>query len=323
MITSSVHALRKRFPVRTFAQNAWKKVFPSKVAPAFPSLIPPRGINYNWEKNADDKDYPLKFDNSRKKYLLFLLSRSSAEIRNGTRLPSILDIGCGFGPLAYAFKAYMESSGVLRRGGGDLSKELLYSGIDIREDAINWLSNAYSSECNFHFHHHEASSNADYVGMYKPLHQNTALTFSESNGSECIYSYAPKSAVDIQWSGSLFTHLTKNAAQECLRYVSKNLCDNGIAVNTWQIVDPSSCLGLYSNVADRLLPIDCGDYLTYSASNPLVCTAYKIDVIEQLYASAGLEITEILLGSWRGFDYDNGLTYQDIIVAKKSKKNRL
>ena len=317
MVASPFYTLRQRFPLRTYAQSAWKNLFPSKANPAFPSLIPPRRINYNWEKNADDKDYPLKFDNSRKKYLLFLLSRSSREISNGTRLPCILDIGCGFGPLAYAFKAYIEASSVLRNCNECIAEDLLYSGIDIRKDAIEWLSSAYCNENNFYFHYHEASADADYVGIYEPSLQNTALTFSESNGSECIYRYNPRSPVDIQWSGSLFTHLTKNAAQECLHYVSKNLSGDGIAVNTWQIVDPSACLGLYSKVADRSLPIDCGDYLTYSASNPLVCTAYKMDAIQQLYLTAGLEITEILLGSWRGLDYDNGLTYQDIIVAKK------
>ena len=103
----------------------------------------------------------------------------------------------------------------------------------------------------------------------------------------------------------------------CSNSLGENLSSNGIAVNTWLIVDPMSSLGLYAKVADRSLPIDCGDYLTNSADNPLVCTAYKIDVIEGLYSSAGLEITEIIPGSWRGMGCNNNVTYQDIIVAKK------
>jgi hypothetical protein len=88
-------------------------------------------------------------------------------------------------------------------------------------------------------------------------------------------------------------------------------------VNTWLIIDNESAYSLAAGSADRELPFDFGDFLTYSESNPLVCTCYKIEAIERMYRESGLEIVSIDKGSWRGPAYKNGANhYQDIIISR-------
>jgi hypothetical protein len=101
--------------------------------------------------------------------------------------------------------------------------------------------------------------------------------------------------------------------------VIKSSCaKNSIQFNTWLIIDDESRYSLALGIADRTLPIDCGDYLTYSKTNPLVCTAYKIEAVRNLYASAGLEILKIERGAWRGGAAKNPANhYQDMVVSRR------
>jgi len=81
-------------------------------------------------------------------------------------------------------------------------------------------------------------------------------------------------------------------------------------------VDDFAQNALDSGAADRRLPIEVGGVLTYSHSNPLVCTAFRLSEVERIYAEAGHEIQEILYGSWSG--RSNGVTYQDIVISKEA-----
>ena len=91
---------------------------------------------------------------------------------------------------------------------------------------------------------------------------------------------------------------------------------DAIFVNTWLIVDDFAQDALNLGLTDRRLPIEVGGILTYSDSNPLVCTAFRLREVERIYAEAGHEIQEILYGSWSG--RTNGVTYQDIVISKEA-----
>ena len=280
--------------------------------PIFPELIPPKDLNYNSHKNYIlKKHYQSKFS----RHYLYIISKIikkslSKDIRDGKVTPRILDIGCGFGPLAIATKFMMDSSSCLRENNLK-TDEIKYVGIDIRKDAIDWLKKSYKNEKYFHFHFHESNKIVDYVGE-----DTNSKTNSYSDGNECDYSLNFPFKADIQWSGSFFTHLTPQGAISALNFIRKSLDDGGIAVNTWLIVDAQSCIAMNCKEADRYLEHDMGDYLTESLDNPLICTAFKQQFIEKAYEEAGLEIVEIHLGSWRGFGNKNEFNhYQDVIIA--------
>jgi len=70
--------------------------------------------------------------------------------------------------------------------------------------------------------------------------------------------------------------------------------------------------------SDRELKYDFGDFLTYDKNNPLVCTAYKLHFILDLYKNAGMEIIDIQKGAWRGEGISNDFQhYQDVIISRK------
>jgi len=115
-----------------------------------------------------------------------------------------------------------------------------------------------------------------------------------------LYNLGYDFQADIQWSSSFFTHLTFNASLESLNFASKHLKSDGVTINTWLIADVDSCLAMLTGEADRICTIDFRHYLTYSQDKTFVCTVYKLEAIKELYDKAGLKITNILRGSWRG-----------------------
>jgi SAM-dependent methyltransferase len=287
-------------------------------------FIPPLSLNYNWS-DTDKTLYEQEFAASYSKRILPLAIEQieNEEIASGQRLPRILDIGCGFAPLALGYKILMDACRpwMLSENAKNNIEEILYLGIDIRSDAIMWLKSAYSCDTRFSFDLHHANASSDYVGDFEPSKKvNTTATSATSDGSECLFQLPSPYLADFQWSASVFTHLTPQAVINALQFIRSSLSPEGVSINTWLIADQQSCLAMSTGEADRKLEIDKGEFLTYSERNPLLCTAYKLDFIKKNYRQAGLEIQSIEKGSWRGCGVENQYgNYQDVIVAKRLK----
>jgi hypothetical protein len=86
-------------------------------------------------------------------------------------------------------------------------------------------------------------------------------------------------------------------------------------INSWLILDDFASHQVLNGKADRFLPIGIGGIRTYSELNPLVCTAYPIRLLEEVYLNSGHRILDIHYGSWAG--RDNGVTYQDLVVSER------
>ena len=279
-------------------------------------LIAPLEINYNFDLSKP-KTYQVDFA---KNFALTILPACiealGGECAFGERLPKILDIGCGFAPMGLALDIFSSALEPLLDKKND--KEVTYVGIDIRKDSIDWLSNPYKNNPKYYFHHHQAKESVDYVGNFQSTQEKAKnKTLALSTGEECNYLVPFPFSADIQWSSSVFTHLTPSAVNSALNYIANHLAPNGVAINTWLIVDPQSCVALALGQADRHMDHDMGHYLTYSPENPLICTAYKIDFIYAAYENAGLEIISIERGSWRGTGTSNKFNhYQDVIISR-------
>lgn len=268
-------------------------------------LTPPLKKNWNWGKSQHG--YVKQFSSYFIEYIFPYLLKNAREQGVSLKKLSILDIGCGWAPLAIPFVIFNQSSD------GSVNNGNRYLGIDIREDAIEWLQRTYSSYDSVSFLLHNAIKEADYIGAEHAKSQ----TLSESDGQEANFSMPSDFFANIQWSSSVFTHLTPQACLQALKSIKRNSLSSGIQVNTWLIIDDESKYSLDSQIADRQLPFDYGDFLTYSENNPLVCTAYKLEAIERMYIDAGFEIIRIDRGSWRGPTYQNNPKhYQDIIISR-------
>ena len=260
--------------------------------------------NYNW--GSSSKNYINNFASNE---ILFYLP-AIIDFCNSSYFdrasPKILDLGCGLGPMAFAYKLYFEEF---------FNDKISYVGIDINRKAIEFLSNAYPK--NFYFHLHDSGEEVNYVG--KNLKGDMNKTTSHSDGNECNYNIGFNFKSDIQWSSSFFTHLTPRAADKSLNFIKENLSKEGISFNSWLIVDTFSKASMKIGKLDRQLNYDFGEYLSYSDSNPLVCTAFKIDFIKEIYKKNNMEILSILRGSWRGGMKNKFNHYQDIIISRLIK----
>lgn len=288
-------------------------------------LIPPISVNYNTASHSSLSEYQSKFAEPFIRYFLpRCLELVGSEFNTVTGLPKILDLGCGFAPLAFALACAQDVVRSQRIAPAVVGID--YVGIDIREDAILFLNQAYAAHKNFLFHLHSATKTTDYVGKFKVVNNESIIavnvdpenrTMLTSDGDECEFKLPIDFCANLQWSSSFFTHLTPQGAKTALRYIRQHISPTGLSVNSWLIIDESSIDAMKLGLADRKLNIDKNEFLTYSEENPLICTAYKIEHIEQYYASAGLEIVKIERGSWRGPSVKNSFNhYQDIIIAQ-------
>ncbi len=285
-----------------------QKLLKKKIPNSIEKFIPPFDKNFN---DSINKNYKFNYLN---KYVNYILPECFKRLNyNFSAFPKILDIGCGYAPMCLAAKIFRDNSNLNKQ-------DVQYVGIDIREDAINFNKENYRKFKNNLFVLHKSKSNRDYIGNYKKhrhkganIHKTTAV----SDGSECDYKIPIRYKANIQWSGSLFTHLTYNGVMKTLRFIYKHLEKDGISINTWHIIDPESLFSLQLGITDRKLKYDMKEFLTYSKENPLLNTAYKIKYIQKAYKKAGLKIEEIIHGSWRGNKTNQFNSAQDIIIARR------
>lgn len=301
-----------------FFYNLKKRYPNSEIEKICDKLIPSFIINYNskftyrYKKDFIDKYLHNFFYNA--------ISELEQKRKRQTLFPRILDIGCGFGPMALALKLHLFASRKLRKDTNDIEK--MYVGIDTRDDAIDFLNNAYKDEKNFIFVKHipQSSCKTDYIGLFNKFNKRVlSQTHFDSDGEECKYNLGFDFKADLQWSSSLFTHLTPSAVFNALEFINNNLDKQGLAINSWLILDNQSYLSMEMGLSDRgVHRYDFGSFISKSINNPLSCTIYKLEFIKESYKKAGLKIISIKRGSWRGSNRQNSYShYQDIIISEK------
>lgn len=283
--------------------------------------LPTKTVDYNASQNF--------YTNYRKAYLdiytdyILPMALKNISIKDSD-FPKILDIGCGFAPMCLASKIYRD---IWIKNKNNNNNNYYYVGIDIRKDAIEYNKINFKEHPEIFFLLHDASNkNIDYIGdfkKFKNLAPNRIMTEAFSDGEEANYQLPFTYKADIQWSNSLFTHLTPSSLFNVLRFISKNLSNEGVAINTCQIIDPESLYSMKLGLADRNLKYDFGSFMTYSENNPLLTTAYKIDHLLEIYEKNNLKIIKIIEGKWRNVKQraKSSKHDQDIIIAKKNLLN--
>ena len=274
----------------------------SRIDPDHHILWPEEKTNWNFSRVSGDT-YSNYLETYLKSYLPLCLGELRKHDPNYKEI-KVFDFGCGFGPMAYS--TYLLSNTV------ETSVE--YVGLDIRKDAIEWLSTRYKNIKSHSFIHNDVPAEYDYISAGQ-FGRPTSST--SEKGEEGQFSIG--SSHNIQWSSSVFTHMTYQGALNALESISANASEKSVQLNSWLIVDDISLLGMHIGIADRQLPHDMGDFLTNNTLSPLECTAFKQNIIFDLYHRAGLEIIDIEYGGWRNKSKPNTKTnhYQDIIISRK------
>jgi SAM-dependent methyltransferase len=263
--------------------------------------IPPPSLNFNQDTASSIEDYKAAyFEAAREKELPFLASVAHLNPKCST-----LDYGCGLGRLAAAFADSENRFGS-------------YFGWEPEPQALRWLQSAYENSLGFRFDGTQLINNMNYVtnrGNYSTVEENFESRSEAVPSVTDLLRLMNGVKFNLQFSSSVFTHMWSSDIALTLKSFNDVASDNALFVNTWLIVDLYAQTSLDRGEADRILPIEINGALTYSQSNPLVCTAYRQKDVERMYRESGHQILEILYGSWSG--RSNGVTYQDIVVSKR------
>ena len=269
------------------------------------SRIPVPTLNYNIDPTIRYSDYLNTFTNDAcLKELPALLRIANYDDKSDNF--TMLDYGCGLGRLAYAFT---------ERFGDDASRS--YYGHEVHPDAFAFLVNGYQGYDNVRF----LTDPIDLVESYVELGQGSVTDSAElERVNPDSVSLRPKlfHRVDLQFSHSVFTHMRRAPIVHVLREFLSVLSEGGVCANTWLVIDDFAIDALASGQADRDLPYEIDGFRTYSTTNPLVCTAYPIQTVQEIYRDAGHEILSIEFGTWSGRKPTQTFTYQDVVISRAS-----
>jgi len=296
--TTNIKARReKRKLLAEFAAESRKDNFDRR--------IPPPDINYNQLPSSSYQQYHRDFvSQSVLRELPELLKLAAfSELSSDF---TMLDYGCGLGRLAFAFTNFF----------GKLESRH-YFGYEIHPTAYAFLSEAYRDFPNITLISDPLSLRDSYV----EIHHGAASSVPDSeriSASQVKLHDRIKQKLDLQFSHSVFTHMYREPIVNILREFTEMLKPDAICVNTWFIVDEFAQSALRCGLADRELPFEFKEdgFYTYLKDNPLMCTAYKLEALRAIYASAGHEIVDIRWGTWSGRLPTQQISYQDLVISK-------
>ena len=219
---------------------------------------------------------------------------------------AILDMGCGPGRTAAPLTRYLNAGG-------------RYEGFDVMPKSIGWCRKAITPRFpNFNFQVADIHN-----GQYNPAGTQRA--------SEYRFPYED-GTFDAAVAGSLFTHLQPFEGQRYLDAVARTLRPGGRLVATWFVLNDEAEAALDAGKVHRpgiftenRPPLRLEHHLTdergnsfrsFDAETPEYMIAVDENLVRAQYERAGLEILEIVYGTWAAREGDERLG-QDTIIAER------
>jgi SAM-dependent methyltransferase len=192
----------------------------------------------------------------------------------------VLDVGSGIGRKTIPLITYLTEGS--------------YDGIDCNVEGVQWCQeNITPANPNFRFQH---------VDVRAPGYNPNGTIHPE----EFVFPFDDDN-FDLVALNSVFTHMLPEAVETYLDEIYRVLKPGGRCLVTWFLVP----FGM-SDPPGFPFRFSCG--YTANSTFPEQAIAYPCDWILAAYREAGLQVTRVEKGTWSG---DHGLSYQDIIVAKK------
>lgn len=268
--------------------------------------IPPPAINYNVKPTVRFSDYRDAFTSDAcARELPALLQIGTLDRQHKSF--SMLDYGCGLGRLAFAFTEEF---------GADPSHR--YYGHEVHPEAYAFLTEAYRSFPNTRF----LSEKIHLLESYVEIGQQAGAQPADPtriDPTQVRLASKLDALVDLQFSHSVFTHMRRAPIVHVLQEMAGCVKRTGVCVNTWLVVDDFADRAMANGTADRVLPHEIDGFRTYSLENPLVCAAYPIETIQEIYREAGHDVVSIEYGRWSGRTPTQDFTYQDVVISKPTR----
>ncbi len=203
----------------------------------------------------------------------------------------VLDVGCGIGRMAVPLTGYLEGQG-------------LYEGFDIVEPGIRWCRKAITSRFpRFRF-------------QVADLRNTTYNPGGRYSADEFPFPYADGS-FDFAFAVSLYTHLLHGEADHYLAETARVLAPGGRCLLTFFILDDRALGGILAGRSTRRFAHALPGCHVDNMDQPEDAVAYAEDELMAMLQRHGLRLRgPVRWGKWSG--REDGLSYQDILVAEKA-----
>lgn len=238
--------------------------------------VPPRGAIYTGSAAGAEKFL------ASSKHQLELL-KSELDLRPDDH---VLDIGSGIGRTAISLVEF-------------LSAQARYEGFDVVKSGVDWCNKKIGRDFpNFNF---------TYVPLFNDLYNN-----SKAKATDFEFPY--KSAeFDKVYSFSVFTHMMVDEIGHYLKEIQRVMKDDGSALSTFFLYDETD----EDQIATQGFgfPVKGDGFRLMNSKVTSGNIAIHKEKLNQMMAAAGLEVTRIADGFWKGAQ--GAKEYQDIVVFKK------
>lgn len=238
--------------------------------------VPPRGAIYTGSAAGAEK-----FLASSKHQLELLKSELSLDPND-----HVLDIGSGIGRTAISLVEY-------------LSAQARYEGFDVVKSGVDWCNKKIGRDFpNFNF---------TYVPLFNDLYNN-----SKAKATDFEFPYKA-AEFDKVFSFSVFTHMMVDEIEHYLKEIQRVMKDDGSALATFFLYDETD----EDQIATQGFgfPVKGDGFRLMNSKVTSGNIAIHKEKLNQMMAAAGLEVTRIADGFWKGAE--EAKEYQDIVVFKK------
>lgn len=198
----------------------------------------------------------------------------------------ILDIGCGYARLAYGLY--------------DLGYSNRYVGIDVLKPHIDFSKQVFSSYPNYQFFHIDLH-NGRYNKNGKISVGDLDLNLDKPFDYICLF--------------SVFTHMVEEDIMNYLKYIKKNLKQDGTCLSTFFSFNDDREAYLKTASIPTTIKINSDLYID-SNEEILHVRCYSEKIIGKMIDSSGLKIKKILYGNWCGGNVCIPNIYQDMFVLE-------
>jgi SAM-dependent methyltransferase len=202
---------------------------------------------------------------------------------------AVLDVGCGFGRIAYALAYYLDENG-------------RYEGFDVMRDLVDWASRSITPRFpRFGFRCVDIQNR-----HYNPKGRLRSESF--------VFPYESAS-FDLVFLTSVFTHLHGGEVRRYLDEVSRTLKPGGVCAATCFLLDDEARGLIAGGRSTQALDKRIEDFYTTNEETPEVCIGYDPAQLLGWTADRGLQVVSTYPGSWCGRAAYT--SYQDLVIARK------
>ena len=202
--------------------------------------------------------------------------------------PRVLEVGSGLGRIAFPLTHLLDQGAV-------------YTGLDVASAYVAWCRETFGRDRRFAFEHLDVFSS-----QYNPTARRKAhrARFPTEAGT-----------YDLVLATSLFTHLVPREAKRYLREVARALRPGGTFFCTLLLEDSGSRPRIDAHETYPVFRHRTRHARLVDAASPADGVALERTWFERELQRAGLELTDLLEGGWRGSD----AYYQDVLVARRNR----